>query len=258
MFWLDRMKKHPPVSKLRHQSRCPGHKALAHFAQVFGSVLRDMNAHIFHFFLRIYEAYSLPKFHFPPIVLSSDQHWGISVFGSWVTDPSFQSFTQRLKISAEVFCCTSGLGIWRTSLLVCANGKVNILNNWRAAILAHIKCPACPASHLQQGPLGDLQGRLKEQGKHTLWGTRKAYSLCPQILSELLTSCVSDLFSQSECLYSWVYFSSMNMEFIVSLDSTLTQIRVHKHINPSFVVCFLFCFVGRFVCFVFFLSQKFS
>lgn len=222
MFWLDRMKKHPPVSKLRHQSRCPGHKALAHFAQVFGSVLRDMNAHIFHFFLRIYEAYSLPKFHFPPIVLSSDQHWGISVFGSWVTDPSFQSFTQRLKISAEVFCCTSGLGIWRTSLLVCANGKVNILNNWRAAILAHIKCPACPASHLQQGPLGDLQGRLKEQGKHTLWGTRKAYSLCPQILSELLTSCVSDLFSQSECLYSWVYFSSMNMEFIVSLDSTLT------------------------------------
>lgn len=121
-------------------------KKWANFAQVISCPLRDINMHLF--FLHIDEIYSLPR---------------DSVFDS--SDGSkFSVFYLHLKISAEASCCASRICIWRMRLLVCANGRLN-LKNWRVAILAHIKRPSCPASHLRQWPTGDLQGRAGKKKK---------------------------------------------------------------------------------------------
>lgn len=57
-------KKHLTVRELRCWNRCPGHKTMAKFAEVIGSLLRAINNDIFCFFLHMYEVYSLFQIQF--------------------------------------------------------------------------------------------------------------------------------------------------------------------------------------------------
>lgn len=176
-------------------------KKWVNFAQVIISLLSDINRHLF--FLHVHEIYSLSQ---------------VSVFDSsdW---SKFSVFYLHLKLSAEASCCASRKCIWRMRVLVCANGRLNI-KNWRVAIRAHIKCPSCPASHFRQWSTGDLRGRAKKKKKkckHTVWGTRKEYSLYPKILHKILMSCDLNLFSQSKCLC--IFFHEEGIHHVIRRHS---------------------------------------